>query len=118
MCIPIIEETINNHINKIFDAVTRAAGDIRVATIIFMGGGSILLRNYIENMTGLNKEFIDFITDEKANAEGFEMPWSADPQENTGDIVVTFTGKGTIYMRLLKLYGYRPKFRPEQGVNI
>ena len=71
--IPIIEETINNHINKIFDAVTRAAGDIRVATIIFMGGGSILLRNYIENMTGLNKEFIDFITDEKANAEGFEM---------------------------------------------
>ena len=24
-------------------------------------------------MTGLNKEFIDFITDEKANAEGFEM---------------------------------------------
>ena len=52
------------------------------------------------------------------NAEGFEMPWSADPQENTGDIVVTFTGKGTIYMRLLKLYGYRPKFRPEQGVNI
>ena len=73
VCIPIIEETINNHINKIFDAVTRAAGDIRVATIIFMGGGSILLRNYIENMTGLNKEFIDFITDEKANAEGFEM---------------------------------------------
>ena len=38
-----------------------------------MGGGSIILRNYIENMTGLNKEFIDFITDEKANAEGFEM---------------------------------------------
>lgn len=73
VCIPIIEETINNHINKIFDAVTRATGDIRVATIIFMGGGSILLRNYIENMTGLNKEFIDFITDEKANAEGFEM---------------------------------------------
>lgn len=73
VCIPIIEETITNHINKIFDVITKAAGDVRVATIIFMGGGSILLRSYIENMPDLNKDFIDFITDEKANAEGYEM---------------------------------------------
>lgn len=52
------------------------------------------------------------------NSDGFEMPWTADPQNNTSDIVVAFTGKGTLYVRLLKLKGYRPKFRPEQGVNI
>ena len=52
------------------------------------------------------------------NTEQFEMPWTADPQNNTSDIVVNFTGKGTIYMRLLKLQGYRPLFRPEQGVNL
>lgn len=52
------------------------------------------------------------------NTEQFELPWCADTQNNTSDIVVNFTGKGTIYMRLLKLQGYRPKFRPEQGVNL
>lgn len=52
------------------------------------------------------------------NSDGFEMPWTADPQNNTSDIVVAFTGKGTLYVRLLKLKGYRPKFRPEQGVNL
>lgn len=52
------------------------------------------------------------------NSDGFEMPWTADPQNNTSDIVVTFTGKGTLYIRLLKLKGYRPLFRPEQGVNL
>lgn len=52
------------------------------------------------------------------NSDGFEMPWTADPQNNTADIVVTFTGKGTLYIRLLKLKGYRPLFRPEQGVNL
>jgi hypothetical protein len=51
------------------------------------------------------------------NTEGFELPWGADPQNNTSDIVVGFTGKGTVYLRLLKLKGYRPLFRPEQGVN-
>ena len=52
------------------------------------------------------------------NTEQFEFGFGADPQNNTSDIVVNFTGKGTIYMRLLKLQGYRPKFRPEQGVNL
>ena len=52
------------------------------------------------------------------NTDGNEMPWGADTQNNTADIVVNFTGKSTIYLRLLKFKGYRPKFRPEQGVNL
>lgn len=51
------------------------------------------------------------------NTEQFELPWGADPQSNTSDIVVNFTGKGTVYIRLLKLAGYQSKFRPEQGVD-
>lgn len=52
------------------------------------------------------------------NTVGFELPWGADSQNNTSDIVVTFTAAGTVYLRLLKLAGYRPLFRPEQGVNL
>ena len=52
------------------------------------------------------------------NTEHFELPWGADNQNNTSNIVVNFTGKGTIYMRLLKVSGYQAKFRPEQGVNL
>lgn len=52
------------------------------------------------------------------NFEQFELPWGADVQNNTSDIVVNFTNKGTVYIRLLKVKGYRPLFRPEQGVNL
>lgn len=51
------------------------------------------------------------------NTEQFEFGFGADPQNNTSDIVVNFTGKGTIYMRLLKVKGYQSKFRPEQGIE-
>ena len=52
------------------------------------------------------------------NTQGFELPWGADSQNNTSDIVVAFSAAGTVYLRLLKLKGYRPLFRPEQGVNL
>jgi hypothetical protein len=51
------------------------------------------------------------------NTKQFDLPWTADTQNNTSDIVVNFTGKGTVYIRLLKLKGYLPKFRPEQGID-
>lgn len=43
--------------------------------------------------------------------------YGADSENNTSDIVVAFTGEGMITIRLLKTAGYRPNFRPEQGVN-
>lgn len=52
------------------------------------------------------------------NTTGFILGWGGDSEENTSDIVVNFTGKGTMYIRLLKLSGFKPKFRPEQGVNL
>lgn len=52
------------------------------------------------------------------NTPGIEFPWGADTSNNTSDIVVNFTKKGTIYIRMLKVSGFRPLFRPEQGVNL
>ena len=52
------------------------------------------------------------------NTLGFEMNWGADTQKNTSDIVVNMSTKGTMYIRLLKVDGYMPLFRPEQGVNV
>lgn len=72
---------------------------VQTGTEMTITRGGTLILNYFEN------------------SDGFEMPWTADPQNNTADIVVAFTGKGTAYLRLLKLNGYRPKFRPEQGVD-
>lgn len=72
---------------------------VQTGTEMTITRGGTLILNYFEN------------------SDGFELPWTADPQNNTSDIVVAFTGKGTAYLRLLKLNGYRPKFRPEQGVD-
>lgn len=52
------------------------------------------------------------------NTVGFELPWGADTQLNTNDIVVALSAAGTVYIRLLKVKGYAPTFRPEQGVNL
>jgi hypothetical protein len=51
------------------------------------------------------------------NTVGYSLPWAADSEENTSDIEVNFTLRGTIYIRMLKLQGYAPNFRPEQGID-
>ena len=43
--------------------------------------------------------------------------YGADSENNTSDLTVAFTGEGMVVIRLLKLEGYKPNFRPEQGVN-
>ncbi len=49
------------------------------------------------------------------NTNTIQLPYGADRENSTFDITVNFTGKGTIYMRLLKAAGFRPVFRPEQN---
>jgi hypothetical protein len=41
------------------------------------------------------------------------MSYGADHEQSASDITVTMTA-GTLYMRLLKVDGYTPDFRPEQ----
>ena len=119
-----------NHMEAIVKVVADAAGSatISLATDLLrtneelFGGAPIVNLGAMEVSVQTGTEMTitrggTLILNYFENSDGFEMPWTADPQNNTSDIVVTFTGKGTLYLRLLKLNGYRPKFRPEQGVD-
>jgi hypothetical protein len=52
-----------------------------------------------------------------SETESLTNEFSADSQGNDQDIVVTFTGEGMLSLRLLKVAGYMPNFRPEQGIS-
>jgi hypothetical protein len=41
--------------------------------------------------------------------------YGADSENNTSDLTVSFTGEGMVIIRLLKLEGFKPNFRPGQG---
>ena len=45
--------------------------DLRATPAIFIGGGAVLFRRYIEDSTMVLKA--DFVTDPKANALGYAM---------------------------------------------
>jgi hypothetical protein len=47
-----------------------------------------------------------------------EFTWvdGADNQNNDQDLVIEFSGDGMIQINLLKIQGYLPNFRPEQGI--
>lgn len=70
-CIDAIERTIAEYIETIMSVLEEAIGDLRLAKVLFIGGGSILLRERIMNCSRLNKENISVITDTKANAVGY-----------------------------------------------
>lgn len=119
-----------NHIEAIVKIVADAAGSATIALAtdllrtneeLFGGAPTVNLGAMeVSVQTGTEMTITrggTLILNYFENSDGFEMPWTADPQNNTSDIVVAFTGKGTAYLRLLKLNGYRPKFRPEQGVD-
>lgn len=122
-----------NHLEAIVKVVSDAAGGgsatISLATDLLksneeLAGGTPIVNlgstetsiqvNTEANITRNGVVIVNFFE----NTEQFELAFGADTQNNTSDIVVNFTGKGTIYMRLLKVRGYRPLFRPEQGVNL
>lgn len=49
------------------------------------------------------------------NTNSMQMAYGADHENDTYDITVNFTGKGTVIMRMLKTSGYSPVFKPEQN---
>lgn len=52
-----------------------------------------------------------------SETESMTNEYSADSQNSDQDIVVDFTGEGMVTIRLLKVAGYMPNFRSEQGVS-
>jgi hypothetical protein len=52
------------------------------------------------------------------NTNTLPFIYGADTEFSDSDLSVAFTGKGTVYIRLLKISGYTPKFQPERGIQL
>ncbi len=118
-------------VKVVSDASTGGSATIALATDLLKSNENLITiadispsvhLGAVESSCEINKEITITRNSQVAmnlfeNTQQFELAWGADPQNSTSDIVVTFTGKGTVYLRLLKVAGYQSKFRPEQGVN-
>lgn len=58
------------HVNQIFSQISEQGIDTRVTTLVFIGGGSCLLKKQIEEYP--RTSIVEFISDTKANAIGYE----------------------------------------------
>ena len=66
-----ILESAKNHAENILDKLRELQVDLRSTPAIFIGGGSVLYKPYIENSPMVVKA--EFISDPKANAIGYGM---------------------------------------------
>ena len=70
-----VQETIRlaaeQHASSILDKLRELQVDLRSNPAVFIGGGAILLRKYLESSPLVTKA--EFITDPKANAVGYQM---------------------------------------------
>ena len=63
-------------IDKLFGRLRERMIDLRAGKTVFIGGGSILLRKYIENSPKVSKCII--IDDIAANEKGYDLLYRAD----------------------------------------
>lgn len=70
-----IRESAKQHAQSILDKLRELKVDLRSNPAVFIGGGSILLRQYIE--TSVQVASAKFIDDVRANAIGYEMLMAA-----------------------------------------
>ena len=66
-----IKKSAQRHANYILDKLRELQVDLRANPAIFIGGGAVLFKEYIENSHLVVKA--DFVTDQKANAIGYGM---------------------------------------------
>lgn len=88
------EELSGETVRVGISSIEAAIADLKEVTIV---RNSIVILNLFENTNSI------------------QLPFGADREQETQNITVNFTGKGTVYMRLLKESGFRPLFRPEQN---
>ena len=69
--IQIIKESAKRYADRILDKLRELQVDLRSNPVIFVGGGSVLFRPYLENSPMVAKS--EFVTDPKANAIGYGM---------------------------------------------
>lgn len=81
--------------------------DVRLSTVEYgMAGAGRIVRNSVN--------VLEMIANEHGS---FDHDTCNDATQKDKDLVVTM-GQGTMVIRLLKVAGFQPKFRPEQGVNV
>jgi len=69
--IQIVKESAKQYVERILDKLRELQVDLRSNPVIFVGGGSVLFRPYLENSPMVAKA--EFVTDPKANAVGYGM---------------------------------------------
>lgn len=67
----LVEREAEEFINDLFSTFRERMIDLRSGQVVFIGGGSILLRRYIEQSGKVGQAF--FVDDIKANAKGYEI---------------------------------------------
>ena len=67
----VIRETAKQHANDILNRLRELQVDLRANPAVFIGGGSILLRPFLEASPLVAKA--DFLESPNANAVGYEM---------------------------------------------
>lgn len=65
----IIQEEAQKHADEIVAEIKKAVEDVRLLQVVYIGGGTKLLRKYLEKHTEIDKPI--FITDQKANVKGY-----------------------------------------------
>lgn len=69
--VSLVERTAENFVNDLFSSMRERMLDLMSGIVVFVGGGSLLLRRYIE-VSGKVKNPV-FVNDIGANAKGYEM---------------------------------------------
>ena len=77
-------EAAQQHTDVILEKLREMQVDLRTTPAIFIGGGSILLREYLETSPLVTKA--DFVLDANANALGYQMLAAAQLRKNSGGI--------------------------------
>lgn len=69
--IAFIKENAQKHANMIIDIVRQLGVEFKASPVLFAGGGSLLLKEYILNNVLINKKSTIFLSDPCANAKGY-----------------------------------------------
>ena len=85
--IAIIEDAAQKHVDKMLSEISQKGFDLEEQKAVFMGGGSLLLKDYI--LKSKKAEKCIFIDDVYANAKGYKLLYEAESkvvkQPNIGE---------------------------------
>lgn len=79
----IVETMVQNFVTDLLSSIRERGVDIKSTYVIFIGGGSILLRRFLEKAERLGR--YTFLDDLKANAEGYDILYQLEMKQQKGE---------------------------------